>query len=223
MERCQVVTCDVPGAFMQADIDKILHLKLIGEIAELLMKVNPSYSKFISYENGKTVIYAELSKALYGTLQASLLFWQDLMVFLTTTLGFTVNPYAWCVVNKDINGQQCTIGWHVNDLKISHVDSTVVEQIIESLSEKYGKEAPLVVHQYLGMRIDYSQPGCVSLTMPKYIDGVMSKTPVSLLKGISTTPATSHLFNINLNAHPLSTPDAVTYHHLIAKLLYLAK
>ena len=36
MEGCKVVTCDVPSAFMQADIDKILHLKLVGEIAELL-------------------------------------------------------------------------------------------------------------------------------------------------------------------------------------------
>ena len=62
---------------MQADIDEILHLKLMGKIAELLVKLHPSYSKFITYENGKTVIYAELSKALYGTLQAALLFWQD--------------------------------------------------------------------------------------------------------------------------------------------------
>ena len=54
MEAHQVVTCDVPGVFMQADIDEILHLKLVGEITELLMKVDPSCSEFISYENGKT-------------------------------------------------------------------------------------------------------------------------------------------------------------------------
>ena len=110
------------------DIGEILHLKLVGKIAELLVKVDPSYSKFITYENGKTIMYAELSKALYGTLQAAVLFQQDLTAFLTTTLGFTVNPYDWGVINKDINEQQCNIGWHVNDLKISHVDSTVLKQ-----------------------------------------------------------------------------------------------
>ena len=36
MERCHIVTCDVPGAFMQVDIDELIHLKLVGEIAELL-------------------------------------------------------------------------------------------------------------------------------------------------------------------------------------------
>ena len=38
--RC-VVTCDVLGAFMQTDIDKLVHLKLEGEIAELLVKSGP--------------------------------------------------------------------------------------------------------------------------------------------------------------------------------------
>ena len=109
MEGCQVVTCDVPGVFMQADIDEILQIKLVGEIAELLVKANPSYSKFVTHENRKTVIYVELSKAHHGTLQAALLFWKDLMTFLTTTLGFTVNPYDWCVINKTIKGAQCTI------------------------------------------------------------------------------------------------------------------
>lgn len=102
MERRYVVTCDVPGAFMQADIDELLHIKLDGEIAELLLKVDPSYHQFAIIEKGKTVIYAELSKALYGTLQAALLFWKSLTQYLVNELGFTVNPYDWCVVNKSL-------------------------------------------------------------------------------------------------------------------------
>lgn len=35
VECCHVVTCDVLGAFMQADIDELLHLKLEGENAKL--------------------------------------------------------------------------------------------------------------------------------------------------------------------------------------------
>ena len=73
------------------------------------------------------------------------------------------------------------------------------------------------------MNIHYSQAGCVSLTMPEYIDGMVREIPLSLLKGTSTTPAASHLFNTNPNTPLLSTIDAVTYHHLVAKLLYLTK
>ncbi|KAL7537307.1 hypothetical protein ACHAXR_007723, partial [Thalassiosira sp. AJA248-18] len=44
-----------------------------------------------------------------------------------------------CIANKMINGSQCTIVWHVDDLKISHVDSTVIDDIIASLKEEYGQ------------------------------------------------------------------------------------
>jgi len=36
--------------------------------------------------------------------------------------GFTINPYDQCIANKTINGRQCNIIWHVDDLKISHVE-----------------------------------------------------------------------------------------------------
>ena len=116
-EGRDIATCDVPAAFMHADIDEVIHLRLDGEIADLLLKVDPSYSKYATKERGKTVIFTELSKALYGTLQAALLFWKNLSGFLINELGFVVNPYDWCVVNKIINGKQCTVGWHVDDLK----------------------------------------------------------------------------------------------------------
>ena len=68
------MTCDVPSAAMQTDIGKILQLKLMGKIAELLVKVDPLFSEFITYESGQMARYAEVSKALYGTIQAALLF-----------------------------------------------------------------------------------------------------------------------------------------------------
>jgi hypothetical protein len=36
-----VVTADIPGVFMQADMHEVLHMKLEGPLAELLMKVDP--------------------------------------------------------------------------------------------------------------------------------------------------------------------------------------
>jgi len=48
-----------------------------------------------------------------------------------------INPYNQCVANKMINGKQCTIIWNVDDLKISHVDKNVVEDIIKGLNKKF--------------------------------------------------------------------------------------
>jgi hypothetical protein len=121
-ERRQVMMVDIPGAFMHADIDELIHVRLEGPMAELLTRVDPDkYRTFQVEEKGKKVINVELQKALYGTLQASLLFWENLTKFLMEELGFTVNPYDRCVVNKMIKGKQCTIIWHVDDLKLSHV------------------------------------------------------------------------------------------------------
>ncbi len=170
-EGHHVITCDIPGAFMHADMDDDLHLKLEGPLAELLIRVDPKlYSKYEVIENGKKMMYLKLNKALYGTVQAALLIWEELSRFLTKDLGFRANPYDRCCVNKIINGKQCTILWHVDDLKISHVDKAVLEDIVVKLNQRYGRESPLsvqrgAVHEYLGMTVDYSQKGKVTFRM----------------------------------------------------------
>ena len=120
------------------------------------------------------------------------------------------------------------MGWHVDDLKISHVDKNVVEDIIKALDSKYGNESPISVHrgpiqEYLGMTIDYSVKGKVSFSMPQYIEDLLLEYPDSIMKGTSTTPAANHLFQINENTEKLGATDAVLFHHLVAKLLYLGK
>jgi len=49
-----------------------------------------------------------------------------------------LNDYDKCVGNKTINGKQFTIIWHINDLKISHVEKKVMEHIINKLNKKSG-------------------------------------------------------------------------------------
>jgi hypothetical protein len=121
-------------------------------------------------KKGKPIMYVKLKKALYGTLQASLLFWKDLSKNLKEW-GFEINPYDWCVVKKTINGKQCTVLWHMDDTKVSHEDPEVVTQVLEMFEGVYGsKDAPLTitrgkVHDYLGMTIDYRVKGKVGITM----------------------------------------------------------
>ena len=227
MEHRDVATVDIPGAFMQADMDELVHLKIEGELAELLVRVDPKYREMITYENGKAVIYAELKKALYGTLQAALLFWKELSTFLSER-GFIANPYDPCVMNKTIGGRQCTIGWHVDDLKISHEDSAVVDDVIVELEARFGREAPLSVtrgtnHEYLGMQIDFSQVGKVVLSMEPYIEQIFVDCPTGLGKGPASTPAAAHLFEVDPEAGKLAPETKETFHHLVAQLLYLSK
>ena len=228
-EEREVVTVDIPGAFMHADMDELVHMRLSGPMAELLVRVDPNkYRKYVAQDKkGNAVLYVELTKALYGTCQAALLFWKNLSSFLIDELGFTLNRYDKCVANKMINGKQCTIIWHVDDLKMSHVSADDLEKIIERLDEKYGKEAPLTVnrgkvHEYLGMTIDFSEKGKVKFIMYDYIENLLDEAPADM-SGHAATPAALHLFTINEDAEKLSDADSDKFHHLTAKLLYLSK
>ena len=197
-------------------------------MAELLCKVDETkYRQYMCYEKKKPVLYVQLMRALYGTLQAALLFWINLSTFLTEELGFELNPYDHCVANKMINGKQCTIVWHVDDLKMSHVQQEVLNEIIGKLTHKYGNEKGLTVqqgrkHEYLGMTIEYTDDQKVKFTMTDYVDGLLSEMTDDM-KGVAMTPAASHLNEVNDNAEKLSDTRRDTFHHLTAKLLYLSK
>jgi hypothetical protein len=87
--------------------------------------------------------------------------------------GFEANEYDKCVMNKIIRGKQCTILWHVDDLKISHEHPEVVTDIIDKLEKRFGKVSKLSAtrgkkHDYLGMVLDYSIPGKVTVDMTGY-------------------------------------------------------
>ena len=54
------------------------------------------------------MLYVRFSKALYGILRATLLFYKRLRKDLEN-MGFELNPYDPCVANMMVNGAQCTV------------------------------------------------------------------------------------------------------------------
>lgn len=141
--------------------------------------------------------------------------------------GFELNPYDSCVANKMINGKQCTVLFHVDDLKISHVDENVVTSIIKIIDDTYGKYKPLTmtrgkVHEYLGMTIDFSVPGKVKIIMIDYVKKMIKDLPEWMI-GTAITPAASYLFEVNENCEKLPKDLAELFHHLTAQGLFLCK
>ena len=112
-------------------------------------------------------------------------------------------------------------------LKISHFSVRVIEDILEKLSERFGKEDPLTitrgkVHDYLGMTFDYSTTGKVAITMQDYIERMLDDLPQDM-NGTAATPAASHLFDVNPGAVRLDHNTADLFHTTVAKLLFLCK
>jgi hypothetical protein len=201
MEERDVATVDILGAFIQADIDEVVHLRFEGELAEMLIRMDSKlYWTYVRDENGKSVLYVELLKALYGMLIAALLFWKLLSSKLILW-GFTINPYEWCVANKIIDGKQCTVLWNVEDLKISHISEDVNTDIIKRINDEFGKEAPITirrgkVHAYLGMTLDYSEKGKVKIKMLDYVDKMLADLPAEM-DGEAPSLTANHLLRVN--------------------------
>ena len=65
------------------------------------------------------MLYVELYKLLYGLMRSALLFYKKLREELEE-YRMVLNPYDMCVGNKETSrGDQLTVFWHINDLKIS--------------------------------------------------------------------------------------------------------
>ena len=98
-ERRHVRCYDVPGAFLHTDTDESVIMVLKGELAELMVAVDPVlYGPFMTTNStGTPILYVRLKKAMYGMLRSSLLFYRKLRKELED-YGFVVNPYetpAW--------------------------------------------------------------------------------------------------------------------------------
>ena len=78
-EHRDVATCDIPGAFLQADNPDYVLMRLDGILAELMVKVSPKlYCKFVTKNaKGKPVLYVQLKTAVYGMMKSALLFYQN--------------------------------------------------------------------------------------------------------------------------------------------------
>jgi hypothetical protein len=230
-ENRDVATCDIPGAFLQADNPDYVLMRLDGILAELMVKVAPSlYRKFVTTNaKGKSVLYVKLEKAVYGMMKSALFFYRKLVADLVS-IGYVLNPYDPCVANKDINGSQLTISWHVDDLFIGHKDPTVVTSLLTWLAQRYDTDDKKLnvtrgpVHDYLGMTVDFSTPGSASIDMTKYIDKIISAFPEKIT-GVSSTPAIDQLFQVRPTSESRLLPEdqARAFHHTTAQLLFLSR
>ncbi len=98
------------------------------------------------------------------------------MVLELTSTGFVVNPYDPCIANKSVDGHQLTLRWHVDDLMISHIDMSAINDFLRKLKVIYGDsltESKGKQHDYLGMILDFSSKNEVQINMNLYISKII--------------------------------------------------
>jgi hypothetical protein len=132
IEERKVATCDIPGAFLQADwqADRDCYLKFEGAMVSMICNIGPEHKKNVVYSRkGKKFLYAKLTRAVYGTLLGAILLYEKLSKQLTNW-GYEPN----CYDQYTIDGNQITIQFHVDNLKISHMKQSTIDSVLNDLN-----------------------------------------------------------------------------------------
>ena len=223
VEDRHVAVADVTGAYLNADMDDFVLIRLLGDDVDMMCNANPTYAEFVTCEKGRKTLFLQLKKVLYGCVKSALL-WYRLFCDTLQDLGFVLNPHDPCVVNAQMKGSQCTIVWYIDDNKISHKEQTVVNDIIQCIEAKFGPMTKTQGddHEFLGMQLHFNRVDkTIKILMQTYLDEAIHQSQLDVRRA-AATPATKTLFEIDPNAAPLSPPEFDRFHSVVCKLLYVA-
>ena len=224
-EDRDVAIFDVPGAYLHSSFpdDKLVVVRFDGEFVDIMCDVNPEFKPFVRMEKGRKVLYLRLLKALYGCMESALL-WYDLFSTTLQNMGFEINPYDKCVANRIVDKKQQTICWYVDDNKLSHKDPAVNTEVLDKLTERFGKLdiSRGKEHNFLGIDFKLIGNGKLEIGMVDYINEAIEAFGEEITGKVSS-PAAKSLFNVDEFAKELSKEKGETFHSVVSKLLWVAK
>jgi hypothetical protein len=182
-----IAIIDIPSAFVQTVIKNEEHrviIRIRGPSVDILVSIAPDvYFPYMSTnKSGQKVLLVQCLNAVHGTIMAALLYYKKFVKSLTKQ-GYKINPYDGCMANNVVKGKQVTICFHIDDCKIFHESSAVINDTIAWLRVKYTsifedglgqmKVHKGKTHKYLGMSLDFSHQGQCRVTMHDYIGGIL--------------------------------------------------
>ena len=222
-ENRRVAVIDFPGAYLNSEVpegDVPVYMRLDKFLTMVLCKINKGYEKYVN-KDGTCVV--KLTKALYGTITASKI-WYDKLSGKLKELGYMFNRYDMCVFNKRMeDGSQTTVLIHVDDIFLSCSTDEILDRCIKEIENEFGE---VTVHKgnvlnYLGMVFDFVNKGKVKITMDGFIEDFFEELG-DRCPGICETPAKREIFEVG-DSVKLSNADKDFFHSYVAKLLYLEK
>lgn len=121
-----------------------------------------------------------------------------------------------------------TVAWHVDGLKVLHQNLSANKDFAKLLNDEFGKETPISKsyrkkHEYMGMLLDYSMTGKVTVSTTDYKRLMLQNMPADMT-GIAATPAGNSLFKVNnANTTKLTGEKKDIFIHIMMQLLYLSQ
>jgi len=126
------------------------------------------------------------------------------------------------------DGKQHTVRFHVDDLMSSHVDPQVNTNFLKWLNRMYGHHGAVKatrgkVHDYLGMKFDFTEKGKVKIDMVDYMSSMVDDFSTKLSPtDVAPTPAGEDLFSEG-KGPKLDRQRTEEFHTVVAKGLFASK
>ena len=218
IERRHVLKFDVPGAYLNTDIEKELYLIIDPTMAKIIIQLDKTFEIGLRKDNS---IVVQLMKGQYGCVESAKLWYNHIKQTLEDC-GFIINPIDGSVFNCTRLNCQITVAIHVDDGIITSTSHDNIQWVKDKLSAKYGN---LSIHEgrvipYTGMTFDFTEEGYVKVSMEKYIEDIRKDYAVL---GTAKTPANTNLFNVDNNSKILNDVKLKEFHSTVMKLMWLAK
>jgi hypothetical protein len=215
----KIAKIDVKGAFVQTKMKGTdVYIKCRPSLTKQIIKVLPGLKKYVAVDG---MLYCKLLKALYGCVQASKL-WYDNLVEVLEKEGYERCPTDPCVLRKIVDEKVYLLLVYVDDILV-----IAEEDEIEHLRKVFVKEFQWITmdvgtsHSYLGMHIT-AKEGKVSVDMSFYIDKILEDYK-SIVIDENTSPGHQTTFVLNDDSPELDSKSQKKFHSTVAKLLYLSK
>jgi hypothetical protein len=214
----KIGTVDITGAYLECNIpeeDEVI-MTLDPVLAGILAQIDPSVEQMA---DDKGVVYVRLKKALYGCVQSAKL-WYDKLSRVLGSNRYVKNDYDPCLFNKTVDGVQVTVAFHVDNLLITSMKDSMIDEVEAMLKRKF---TAITVnrsdtHSYLSMDMVVDEHG-VHLDMIAHIDKCVK---LRVVQRPATSPATEDLFEVPEDSEPLKEAARKDFHSDLAKLLYLS-
>jgi len=216
-EEKEAMALDVGGAFLEVDMIEKVHMRLDKTMTRMLVSIDDSYAEYVQ-DNGTLVVL--LQKALYGCVEASLLWYKHLVKRLED-YGFVHNVYDPCVFRKKTeSGADLVIGIHVDDVFATgkRKDLRCFKKHMEQAFAKITWKMSDVI-DFTGMTFDFREKGKCRVTMANCEKELIKNSGVT---GSKRSPARSDLFEA-ANETAATEDRKKWFHSNVAKLLYLSK
>jgi len=172
MLKAKVSTVDVPAAYVNAELNEEIYIRLGKDVASILIENDPMLKLFLRHDG---TIDVRALKCIYGLKQSGYEWHVKFADFIVSELGYTQSQSDRCIFYK-LHPTLTIIAVYVDDAFILYTDDKHYEMVKSKLDERFG---PMTfnegtAHNYVGMHLQVMQDHSIFASQPGHIKNLLA-------------------------------------------------